>query len=242
MNDSTQAPKPAAQAESIDEMVNALEARLANGVEFAEALRDLLAEEAKAFKRIVFNGDGYSDEWVEEAERRGLLNLRSTLDALPSLVAPKNAELFEKYQVLSRRELESRREILVEQYFMTINIEGETAGDIARTMVLPGANRALAELLLTLQRAEEVGMKVPGIQKVARDMAEKIDALVEASDVLHEQNAELGGDDLESKAEHMRHQIIPAMAAVRDAVDTLEDLVPDDLWPMPTYREMLFIK
>jgi glutamine synthetase len=229
-------------AESIDEMVTDLEARLADGVEFGEALRNLLAQEAKAFKRIVFNGDGYSDEWVEEAERRGLLNFRSTLDALPSLVAPKNAELFEKYQVLSRRELESRREILVEQYFMTINIEGEMAADIARTMVLPAANRALAELLLTLQRAGEVGMKIGGVQKMARHMAETVDALVEATEALDEQNAELGGDDIESKAEHMRHNIIPAMAAVREAVDTLEDLVPDDLWPMPIYREMLFIK
>lgn len=229
-------------AEAIDEMVTELESRMSGGAELGEALRGVLSEEVKGFKRIIFNGDGYSDEWVEEAERRGLLNLRSTLDALPSLVESKNAQLFEKYQVLSRRELESRHEIMVEQYFMTVNIEGETAADMARTMVLPAATRYLSELLLCADRADEVGVKTKGVATTARAVAEAIDGLVESLDHLVEQNAELGGDEVQSKAEHMRANIIPAMAAVRARVDELEKMVPDDLWPIPTYRDMLFVK
>ncbi|MEK9501478.1 glutamine synthetase III family protein [Gaopeijia maritima] len=229
-------------AEAIDEMVTNLESRTADGVEIGEALRALLSEEVPKFKRIIFNGDGYSDEWVEEAERRGLLNLRSTLDALPSLVESKNAELFEKYSVLSRRELESRHEIMVEQYFMTINIEGETAADMARTMILPAASRYLSDLLQCMERADDVGIKVAGVEATARAVAEAVDGLVEALDHLVKQNAELGGEEVHDKAEHMRANIIPAMNAVRERGDELEKMVPDDLWPVPTYRDMLFVK
>lgn len=229
-------------AEAIDEMITDLESRVSGGVAIGEALRALLAAEVPRFKRIIFNGDGYSDEWVEEAERRGLLNLRSTLDALPSLVESKNAELFGKYNVLSRRELESRHEIMVEQYFMTINIEGETAADMARTMILPAASRYLSDMLQCMERAADVGMKVAGVESTARAVATAVDGLVEALDHLVAQNAELGGEEVHDKADHMRESIIPAMAAVRKWGDELEKMVPDDLWPVPTYRDMLFVK
>jgi glutamine synthetase len=229
-------------AEAIDEMVSALEASVSGGNELGDALRELLVEETRAFKPIIFNGDGYSDEWVVEAERRGLLNLRSTMDALPSLVDAKNAALFEKYEVLSHRELESRHEIFIEQYFYKINIEGETAASIASTMILPAANRYLGELLQTVERADDVGMKVPGVRKTAERVAGLIDELTTALDHLVAQNAELGGDEIMDKAQHMRHNIVPAMGRVREAADQLEKLIADDLWPMPTYREMLFVK
>jgi glutamine synthetase len=229
-------------AEAIDEMVTQLESAIAGGASLDDALRDLLVAETKAFKPIIFNGDGYSDEWVEEAERRGLLNLRSTMDALPSLVDAKNAELFEKYDVLSRAELESRHEIFVEQYFYKINIEGETAADIASTMILPAANRYLSELLQCAERADDVGLKVRGVLKTAAEVSELIDELSDALDHLNEQNAELGGEEVTEKAEHMRSNIIPAMERVRAAADRLEKVVADDLWPLPTYREMLFVK
>jgi glutamine synthetase len=229
-------------AEAIDEMVTALEGKRDAGEDLNDALRHLLAEEILTFKRIIFNGDGYSPDWVEEAERRGLLNLRSAMDALPTLVEDKNAALFEKYGVLSRRELESRFEIAVEQYFYTINIEGETTADMANTMILPAASRYLNELLTAAERGDDVGLAVEGVKKTAQRLSGLIDELVEALAVLEEQNAELGGDEVISKAEHMRRNIIPAMAAVRAVADRLEKVVPDDLWPMPTYRDMLFIK
>ena len=229
-------------AEAIDEMVTRLHEEVDGGKELGTALAELLAAEVKGFKRIIFNGDGYSDEWVEEAEARGLLNLRNTLDALPYLVSEKNATLFERYKVLSKRELESRHEIYMEQYFHTINIEGETAAHLVQAMVLPAANRHLAELLGTLKRADELGIPMKGMTEQARELAGIIDELVEAQKQLVAWNAELGGDDVGSKAEHMRENIIPAMNAVREVVDRLEKLMPDDIWPMPTYRDMLMVK
>ncbi|HSG46718.1 MAG TPA: glutamine synthetase III, partial [Longimicrobiales bacterium] len=229
-------------AEAIDEMVTALEAAMAGGKEFEVALAEVLAAEARGFKRIIFNGDGYSDEWVREAERRGLLNLRNTMDALPYLVSEKNATLFEKYQVLSKRELESRHEILVEQYFKTVNIEGETAAHMVHSMILPAAARYLGELLATAERADDVGIKVKGVVETAKRLAGLVDELSDALDALDAQNEELGGDDVQSKAEHMRDNVIPAMNRVREVADRLEKVMPDDLWPIPTYRDMLLIK
>ncbi|MGD8321014.1 MAG: glutamine synthetase III [Gemmatimonadota bacterium] len=229
-------------AHAIDEMCDKLEASLEKGTAFDEALRLLLAEEAKGFMHVVFNGDNYSEEWVTEAERRSLLNLRSTMDALPNLVAEKNAALFEKYGVLSHRELESRYEIYVDQYFKTINIEGETGQYMAQTMVLPAATRYLNDLLESASRAEGLGLQTRGILETARQLNELIDRLTETLAVLAEQNQELGGDEVFSKAEHMRANIIPALNDVRDVVDRLERIIPDDLWPFPTYRDMLFVK
>jgi glutamine synthetase len=229
-------------AESIDDMCGELETEMQNGGELNDALRKLLGREIHQWKRIIFNGDGYSQEWVEEAKRRGLLNMRSTLDALPVLVDAKNAAIFEKYNVLSRRELESRHEIAIDQYFKTVNIEGEIAADMARTMFLPAANRYLSELASTIRGLGGQDVSTGGVSRTARALAERIDELIDAIDGLVQQNAELGGHEVHSKAEHMRAHVIPAMAAVRKAVDKLEKLVPDDLWPVPTYRDMLFIK
>ena len=229
-------------AEAIDELCTKLEADLSNGTAFDEALRALLASEIPEFKHVVFNGDNYSDEWVVEAESRGLLNLRTTMDALPKLVDEKNTALFEKYGVLSHRELESRYEIFVEQYFMTINIEGETGQHMAQTMILPAATRYLGELLTTAERADDVGLKADGVLVTANAVMALVDQLTEKLAVLAERNQDQGGDDVVSKAEHMRANIIPALKEVRDVVDRLERIVPDDLWPVPTYRDMLFVK
>lgn len=229
-------------AEAIDDMCTRLEAELGRGTPFADALRALLASEVKEFKHVIFNGDNYSQEWVKEAERRGLLNLRTTMDALPVIVAEKNAALFEKYGILSHRELESRFEIYVDRYFKTINIEGETGQFMAQTMVLPAAVGYLGELLTAAERAASVGVEAEGVLATARRVSELVDRLTRKLAVLAEQNQELGGDDVLSKAEHMRRNIIPALNDVRDVVDRLERVIPDDLWPFPTYREMLFIK
>ncbi|HSK09557.1 MAG TPA: hypothetical protein VK911_08270, partial [Vicinamibacterales bacterium] len=194
-----------------------------------------------------FNGDGYSADWHEEAERRGLLNLRTTLDALATLRDQKNLDLFAKYAIMSHRELESRAEIFVEQYFKTVNIEGEMTAEMARTMVLPSAVRYLDDLLdayhnyAQLVGASEKG-KAKGLGKLVEDLNSTINELVLALDGLDAQNAELGGDDVHSKAFHVRDNVIPAMTAVRAACDRLERMVPDDLWPLPRYREMLFIR
>ena len=229
-------------AESIDEMATELEEAVRNGNSFEDALREVLAREIARVKRIIFNGDGYSEEWHKEAERRGLLNLPNTLDALEHFLDDKNVALFEKYNVLTKRELESREEIIIDQYFKTVNIEGETTADVARTMILPAAIRYLNDLLAAAERADDVGIKPEGVLRTIKDVNGLIDELTDALAELVKQNEELGGDDVHSKAHHMRDNIIPAMTRVRQAADRLERIIPDDLWPLPRYRDMLFIK
>jgi glutamine synthetase len=229
-------------AESIDEMVTSLESSVQNGKDFEVALRELLSKEIAGAKRIVFNGDGYSEAWHQEAEKRGLLNLRNTLDALDKLKDSKNSKLFDKYKVLSPEELHSRLEIWIEQYFKTVNIEGETTATIARTMILPAAVRYLNDLLAATDRADKLGVDLSGVRQVVDEVSGLVNEFASAIERLVQQNAELGGEHVDEKAHHMRDNVIPAMAAVRAAADKLEKIVPDDLWPLPVYRDMLFIK
>lgn len=229
-------------AESIDELAEQMETAVDAGAERKDALRKLLAREAKSFKHVVFNGDNYSDDWAAEAERRGLLNLRTAVDALPAMASSKNRALFEKLGVLSPRELASRLEVRMEQYFIKVNIEGETAAAMARTMILPAAVRYLDQLLTTCGKAEQATLAMEGLAATARRTGALVDELAAALDQLDAQNAELGGDDMASKTVHMRDNVIPAMDAVRDVVDRLEAVIPDDMWPLPNYRDMLFVK
>jgi glutamine synthetase len=168
--------------------------------------------------------------------------MRATMDALPVLVQKKNVALFEKYGVLSRRELESRHEIALDIYFKTVNIEGETCAELASTMIVPAATRYLSDLLTLAERASKVSVKTEGALTTAKKVGALVDELTDKLGALVKQNAEQGGDDVHSKAEHMFHHIVPAMMAVRSVVDKLEKVVPDDYWPLPKYREMLFVK
>ena len=207
-------------AEAIDDLAEELEDAQADGAELEEALRPVLKRSYAANKQIIFGGDNYSEEWHAEAEQRGLLNLRATPDALPYLIADDTTTLFTNYGVLSQRELESRYEVFLEQYVTKLNIESETAASIARTMLVPAAVRYLAELYAA---------QLP-------ELAGEIDGLLTS---LTESQPH---DDLLGHANYMRDQVIPAMAEVRAAADKLEKLVADDLWPLPKYSEILFIK
>lgn len=229
-------------AESIDELCDKLEAEKASGSGLQVALGKVLAEAAGEVRHIVFNGDGYSGAWEEEAKRRGLLDLRTTLDSLPHLVKDKNAEIFERFGVLSRRELESRYDIALHHYFHTVNIEGETAAAIGRTMILTAAIRHLNELLEAVRGAKEAGIKATAVTRTAKLVVELVDELEGALEELQAQNAELGGEEVSSKVVHMREKILPAMARVRRVVDRLEKVIPDDRWPIPTYRDMLHLR
>jgi glutamine synthetase len=227
-------------AEAIDELAAELEAAVKDGPPAGDPRRDAVLEDAlrpilqRTYadnKRIVFDGDNYDEEWHAEAERRGLLNLRATPDALPYLVSDDTVELFEKHNVLSRRELESRHEVFLEQYVTKLNIEAETQASIARTMLLPAAARHLA-LLLEAQLGELAG-----------EASDLIAEFTEAIKQLESANlAENHPDELEDHAEFMRDSVVPAMGEVRNAADRLEKVVADDLWPLPKYSEILFIK
>jgi glutamine synthetase len=218
-------------AESIDRMAADLEETLKGGMALDDAVVEVVRKAYVGHKRIVFDGDGYSEEWHQEALQRGLSDLKTTPDALPAILSESTIEAFGTYSVLSERELESRYEVLVEQYVITLNIESETAAAIARTMILPAAIRHLNEL------------KLADVEALVTETADLIDEFVDAIFHLEEVNADHPEDvDALDEAKYMRDSVIPAMLAVRGIADRLEKIVADDLWPLPKYEEMLFIK
>jgi glutamine synthetase len=224
-------------AEAIDDLADKLEAATGGGASVEEAVLAVVKDAWTANQQIVFSGDNYSPDWHAEAERRGLANLAQTPDALPWLVEPSAVEVFSRYDVLSERELHSRYEVSLEQYVTTINIEGETAASIARTMLLPAAVRWLA----TLQSVSGGA----GITRLADESTALIDQLTERIFALEEANEKHPEDEDENPleaAKYVQRTVIPAMAAVREVADKLERIVPDDLWPLPKYSEILFIK
>jgi glutamine synthetase len=222
-------------AEAIDALADRLEAATADGASVEAAVLSVVKEAWAANQRIVFSGDNYSDEWHAEAERRGLANLAQSPDALPWMIESSTVEVFSKYDVLSERELHSRYEVSLEQYVTTINIEGETAASIARTMLLPAAIRWLA----TLQSVSGG----PGIARLVEESAELVDQLTERIFALEQANAgHPESHEALDAAKYVQGEVQPAMAAVREVADKLERIVPDDLWPLPKYSEILFIK
>ena len=179
---------------------------------------------------MCFDGDNYAESWHTEAEERGLTNLRTTVDALPWLVEKQTIGTFERYNVLSERELESRFEVFVEQYITHANIEAETAASIARTMLLPAAVRHLADL------------KAAGHDDLIAESQQLLSELYTAIIALEKANADHPAEEGLELAKYMRDTVIPAMEATREVADKLERIVADDLWPLPKYSEMLFIK
>ena len=219
-------------AESVDELTEKLKTALkGSGATLEKAVTSVVKDVWAANKQIVFDGDGYSEAWHKEAEKRGLANLRTTPDALPWLIDKQTVAAFKKYKVLSKRELESRYEVFTEQYVMNINIEGETAASIGRTMVLPAAVRYLSEL------------RDSGLDELVGEIEPLVKELHFAQLKLEDANLdENHPEGAQKEAVYMRDVVIPAMEDVRDVADRLEKLVADDLWPLPKYAEMLFIK
>ena len=218
-------------AEAIDELSDQLEAK-GGGEEAALAVaRDAYAEN----KQVVFDGDNYSEEWHTEAEGRGLFNLKQTPDALPWLINEQTVEVFSRYDVLSERELEARYEVFVEQYVTTLNIEAETAADIARTLLLPAALQYMALL------DDADGGK--GVERLEKEIAGLVDEFIETIFALEKANIGHPEDvDVLDGAKYVQSTVIPAMEANREVADKLERIVPDSLWPLPKYAEILFIK
>jgi glutamine synthetase len=230
-------------AEALDQIATTLEAAVAAGKDLNTETQALLTRMIAGSKHVIFNGDGYSDAWHLEAEARGLPNRRSTIESLPDLIAPKAVALFGKYGVLSERELHSRYEIHLENYKKTIAIESQLTLQIATRQILPAAFRYQAEVAGSIAQLKAAGVSVP---KGQLDLLTELTATIEE---LQTQSAALSdvidhhapGDSL-AHAKYAKEAIIPAMTAVRTAGDKLESLVADDLWPLPTYQEMLFIK
>ena len=194
---------------------------------FHMGLQKILQKIVKEHKRILYNGNGYTEEWVKEAEKRGLPNIRTSMEALKALTKDENIALFEKYGVMNRAEMVSRYEVNVEDYHKRIHIEGEIARDMAKNIILPAVVEAYSKALKTNEMALNQGF--PGLDGYAKTLGEGLNRLTAAIDVMEKS---LGG---------LHEGIVDAIAALRKEVDGLEKIVPDELWPLPKYREMLFI-
>lgn len=228
-------------AEAIDELCDKLEPALKKS-SMNDALAALLRETFNEINPIIFNGDGYSDEWQVEAAKRGLLNLKTTPEALPKITDKKNIKLFGKYKVLNEREVHSRLEILAEQYTKTITIEVDTTESIAKTMVYPAAVRYLKQLADTAEEVKDLGLDASGALEMLKTVNDALNRLSDALAKLKKVQDKPHDKSVLKHAKYMQENVIPAMNAVRDAVDFLERYVADDLWPLPVYREMLFVK
>jgi glutamine synthetase len=228
-------------AESIDYCATQLEAATKGDPKALHgAVQKLLTTIINECEPIIFNGDGYSEEWHQEAERRGLLNLKTSADALPYLQSPEVCALFEKYEVLTKRELRSRLETYLEQYCMTINVEANLMIEMSRTMIFPAAIRYQSELASTCANLKMVGYEFD--TNTLDTVTSLVKSLQDSTALLVEAIAENGEGNLVEEARHCCDVLLPAMAAVRKYADELEGYVADDLWPLPTYQEMLFIK
>lgn len=228
-------------AESIDYCANKLEAATKGDPDALNgAIQSLLTEIINECSSIIFNGDGYSDEWHAEAAARGLLNLKTTADALSQLEEPIVAEVFEKYGVLSKRELQSRLETYLEQYRLTVDVEANLAINMAKTLIFPAAIRYQNELASTCANLKLVGYDFD--TDTLDSMTTLVKGLQDSIIVLEHAVASEAAESPQEEAQHRCDVVLPAMRKVRDYVDQLECLVADDLWPLPTYQEMLFIK
>jgi glutamine synthetase len=226
-------------ADSLDYIATQLEASIESGTEFNMAVQKLLEQIITDHGAVVFNGDGYSADWQVEAAARGLKNLRTTVDALPELDSPEVKELFSRYGVLSERELASRYEVYLEQYELSVGVEAKSVLETATTIVIPAAMRYQSELAANAATLTAVGIEpdmtlLGAVTAALSELTASTTALGAALAHEHE------GSSLDA-ARYACDTLLPIMLEVRAAADTLETLVADDLWPLPTYQEMLFI-
>jgi glutamine synthetase len=230
-----------AVAESLDFMTGQLEAATGKGQNLQDAVAALLKKTIKQHRRIIFNGNGYSQEWQKEAGKRGLLNLKNTVDALPELTKPGVVSAFEKFRVLTERELHARTEVNMETYCKTLNVEAQLMVLMANRYILPAAleyQRRVAESVSAVKAAG--GASKEG-KKLLDRLTKLIDRFRASTDALADA-LDHASPSTEKHAKYTRDTVVPHMSALREIGDLLELLIPHELWPLPTYREMLFIK
>jgi glutamine synthetase len=219
-----------AVADSLEKLADQLDKL--ESCDFA-GLTKILSGIIKANKQVLFEGNNYAEEWYAEAEKRGLPNNRSTVDALPALATPKAKKVFSHFGVLSERELAARVEIIWERYVKISNIEANCALDLAKTMILPAAVKYLGEL--------SAAGSSKGVAHMAATVAALTDRLVDAIHALeHAQHAAHEAGSVHAEAKAFKDKVIPAQGELRAVADEIESLVPDELWPLPKYRELLF--
>lgn len=193
--------------------------------------------------RIIYNGDNYTEEWVKEAKKRGLPNIRSTVESLKTIMDQENVHVFEKHNVLSKAELAARTEVFLESYSMIINIESQTMLNIAMRQILPAVARYSERLGNAVCAVKNAGVAADTQVSMLREICELMKSLQCGVEVLDEAVAKASDiEDFAKQAEDYKDSVIPAMQAVRQSADELEKIVDADLWPLPTYAEMLFLK
>ncbi|MBQ6466147.1 MAG: glutamine synthetase III [Oscillospiraceae bacterium] len=216
--------------------------RLEGAADFDAALHELIRETIAAHRRIVFNGNGYDEAWIREAtEKRGLLNLRTTPDALQMVLAPENVDMLVRHGVFSEREIRSRYEITLENYVRTVRIEALTMVDMARREILPALLRWRGDLAASLNAAKQAAPELPCRvdQKLLSRLGGLIDAIDEAADALADCVAAMDGD-VTAEAFYIRDKVLDRMAALRKVCDEAETVTAAGYWPFPTYGELLF--
>jgi glutamine synthetase len=229
-------------AESLDVIATQLEAATKGGKDLNKAIQDLLPGVLKEHKKVVFNGDNYSEEWHKEAEKRGLPNLKSSVEAFPVLIRKDSVELFGKYKVLSERELQSRYFIFAEKYVKEVTIEADMMVMMAKTMILPAALRYQAEVAGAVNATKAAGVDNGAQVEHLKDLTGVLAKFQAATKALCDAAHHHPDGDAYAHAKYVKESVIPKMAELRTFGDKLETMVADDLWPLPTYREMLFIK
>ena len=231
-------------AESLDYIATQLDSTLAGSTSQEQrdtAVRSLLKEIIGKHRRVVFDGDNYAEAWHEEAASRGLPNLKTAPDALPSLVTEKAMDLFSHYNVLSNRELEARFEVLLDQYATVVTIEARTLIMILSTKVLPASLRYQGELASIVNASQANSVDCSRTSARLGDIARYSEAIQEAIETL-QSSVVMGHEGTLQHTYFVRDSLLPSMTVARTISDHIEELVPDDLWPLPSYTEMLFIR
>jgi glutamine synthetase len=234
----------AAVAESLDFVASELEKKIKGGKSLHDAINAVVKDVLSANLKVIWNGDNYTKEWHTEAEKRGLPNLKNTVDAVQVLHDKDVVKMLGDYGVLNEEEVASRHTIMLENYIKTINIEALMASNIARQMLLPAALKYQLQLAETANATKAASKKAnaSAAEKGLEEVSELTAALASAVDSLDKVREDDGANGDHTKhAKHYRDKVIPAMNKVREAADALELLVDDQLWPLPKYREMLFV-
>ena len=230
-------------AESLDYISGRLEAAIEKGADLNTALAEIMPELVKEFKPVLFDGDNYSQQWHDEAQKRGLPNLKTTVDCATLFTQPDSIELFTKYKVYSKRELSSREAVKLEQYSTSLEIEAQTASLIAHTMILPAALRYQRMVAQAVNEARTAGIEDEIQTELLRELVGNVSqfrkSAVELDKIVACENK---GNSLLEHAKYQQGKIIPAMETLREFGDKLELLVDETYWPLPSYREMLFIR
>ena len=232
----------AAMADSLEYVANELDAATSKGEDLNKAVGKLLTKMIKDHKRIIFNGNGYSAEWAKEAKKRGLLNHKNTVDALPELVTKDVVKLMDRFKILNGREMHARYEIFLEAYNKTINIEGQLMVLMANRYIFPAAleyQRLIGQSVAAVKAGGATSVTGKKLLATYTKLADRFKVQTEA---LNGALGHAGGGSSDKHAKYMRDKVVPAMSKLREIGDEIEVLTPHEIWPLPTYREMLFVK